>query len=68
MFPRGLPDIHVTEYAQRMPTVSIQGIPASALVGLLLAIAGLGWVLNELIPYLLPASDPGFLMITSNDS
>jgi len=34
-------------------------------MGLLLAIAGLGWVLYELSPYLLPASDPGFLMITT---
>ncbi len=34
------------------------------ILGILLAIAGLGWIIYELSPYLLPATDPGFLMIT----
>ncbi len=34
------------------------------ILGILLAIAGLGWVIYELSPFLLPAADAGFLMIT----
>ena len=34
------------------------------ILGILLAIAGLGWLIYELNPYLYPDADLGFIMIT----
>lgn len=34
------------------------------ILGILLAIAGLGWVIYELAPFLIPRVNPGYLMVT----